>query len=144
LNRVLANDCDAVELVETIPKRGSLEKVYRLKEDLWAGLSGVVKSDEADSHSLRALSPGVCFLEAVEALGEGTFDQLKGSAWEWFPATLDDKAWQAIRKARRAFNEQLDEAVEESRERGKKKAHKTRNVVVGVAAFPAAHPTAGS
>ncbi len=36
LNRVLAGSCEAIELVETIPRRGSLEKIYRLSDDLWS------------------------------------------------------------------------------------------------------------
>lgn len=36
LNRVLAKDCDAIDLVEMIPKRGSMEKIYHLNADLWS------------------------------------------------------------------------------------------------------------
>jgi len=31
LNQVLAKDCGIVELVDSIPRRGAIEKVYRLK-----------------------------------------------------------------------------------------------------------------
>jgi DNA-binding transcriptional ArsR family regulator len=141
LNRVLAKE-GTVELVETIPRRGSLEKVYRLKEDLWTSLADTVDSNQTDYPLLRRLSPGECFLEAAEALDEGAFGRLEGSAWEWFSVAVDEKVWQALIKARRDFNEQLEKAVEESRGRGQGKARKTRDVVVGVAAFPAARPGA--
>lgn len=31
LNRVLAKECEVVELVDTVPRRGSVEKLYELR-----------------------------------------------------------------------------------------------------------------
>lgn len=138
LNRVLAGECKAVDLVEKIPRRGSIEKVYRLDEDLWDGSAG--RSGRGPGRRLRALSPGECFLEAADALDADTFAELDGSAWEWFSVAVDAKAWKRIRKARREFNKEVEAAVEESRAATEGRRTKTREVVVGVAAFPAARP----
>lgn len=138
LNRVLWEGCDAVELIEMIPRRGSVEKVYRLNPKVWAELPAVTEAERAEGE-LRRLTPGECFLEAVEAMDADTFTKLEGSAWEWFPVTVDSEAWEAIGKARREFNKRVEEAVEESHEREQgKKPGPTHQVVVGAAAFPAA------
>jgi DNA-binding transcriptional ArsR family regulator len=140
LNRVLANECDAVDLSEMIPRRGSIEKIYRLKEDLWTDLTAAAETSGRARQVLRMLSPGQCFLEAVEAMDADTFADLEGSAWEWFPVAVDSKAWKEIRAARKEFNKRIQAAVEGSQERGKRRRTATYDVVVGAAAFPAAGP----
>lgn len=138
LNRVLAGECDAVTLVERIPRRGGLEKIYRLNPELWTDLSAVGKASGNAQGPLQMLSPGECFLEAMEAMDADAFGQLEGSAWEWFPVTVDPQAWKAIQAAKGEFNERVEAAVEASRERQGRKRSATLDVVVGVAAFPAA------
>lgn len=135
LNRVLAKECDAVDLIEAVPRRGAVEKVYQLNAELWTDLSAEVKTS---GKVLQALSPGECFLEAVEALDADAFAQLEGSAWDWFPVTVDSKAWKAIRAAKADFDKRVEEAVVESRGREKRGRSVTHDVVAGVAAFPAA------
>ena len=135
LNRVLAKECDAVDLIEAVPRRGAIEKVYQLNAELWTDLSVEVKASGKD---LEALSPGECFLEAVEALDADAFAQLEGSAWDWFPVTVDSKAWKAIQAAKADFDKRVEEAVVQSGERDKRENGATHDVVVGVAAFPAA------
>lgn len=39
LNQVLARDCEVVELVDAVPKRGALEKIYGLDRKVWSHLS---------------------------------------------------------------------------------------------------------
>lgn len=39
LNQVLARDCEVVELVDAVPKRGALEKIYGLDQEVWSHLS---------------------------------------------------------------------------------------------------------
>jgi DNA-binding transcriptional ArsR family regulator len=140
LNRVLAGECDAVTLIETVPRRGSIEKIYRLNAELWTDLAAVAEGSNRPRRTLRMLSPGECFLEAVEAMGADTFAQLDGSAWEWFPVAVDSRAWKAIQAAKKDFNQRVETAVEEGRERKKRRRSETYDVVVGVAAFPAAPP----
>jgi DNA-binding transcriptional ArsR family regulator len=137
LNRVLWEGCDAVELVEMIPRRGSVEKVYRLNPKVWGDLPGATTL-EAERSELRRLTLGECFLEALEVLDGDALAQLEGSAWEWFPVTVDSKAWKAICEARQEFNERVGAAVKESQERGEGRRGKTHEVIVGAAAFPAA------
>jgi DNA-binding transcriptional ArsR family regulator len=138
LNRVLADGCDAVELVETIPRRGSVEKIYRLNPNLWSDPAATAQAGGRGHRALRTLAPGECFLEAVEAMDADAFAELDGSAWEWSPARVDIRAWKEIQSAKRDFNERIEAAVGGSKERAKRRRRKTYDVVVGVAAFPAA------
>lgn len=144
LNRVLAEGCNAVELVKMIPRRGSVEKIYRLNPDLWSDRSAAPHSSGEARGALRTLAPGECFLEAVEAIDANAFVELDGSAWEWFPATIDIKAWKEIQSAKRDFNDRVEGAVEEFQESPRRRRRDTYEVVVGVAAFPAAPRGEGS
>ena len=40
LNQVLAKECGVVELVDTIARRGALEKIYGLNAEAWEALAG--------------------------------------------------------------------------------------------------------
>jgi DNA-binding transcriptional ArsR family regulator len=145
LNQVLAKECDVIELTHTVPKRGALEKFYRLKSDAWSDLSAPAGSETGAAGGMRMLSLGECLLEAVEAMDGETFALLEGSAWEWFPVTVDTKAWKAIGKARKEFNQAVAAAVAESHERDSHRGETEKHgVVVGAAAFPAAHALSDS
>lgn len=146
LNQVLAGECGVVELAESVPKRGAVEKFYRLKSDAWADLSPASGSQVSAAGDMRMLSPGECLLEAVEAMDGRTFDLLEGSAWEWFPVAVDTKAWEEIGEAREEFNQAVAAAVAESHKRdsGRSDMTEKHRVVVGAAAFPTAHAITGS
>lgn len=47
LNQVLARDCEVVEMVDAIPRRGALEKVYKLKVEIWGELAGPLERSPA-------------------------------------------------------------------------------------------------
>jgi DNA-binding transcriptional ArsR family regulator len=141
LNQVLARECGVIELVDAVPKRGALEKIYELKPEVWSDLPPAAAAKGGSTGGLRMLSLGECLLEAVEAMDGETFALLEGSAWEWFPATVDSEAWEAIGKAREQFNQAVAAAVAASQERdaGRNGAAEKHGIVVGAAAFPAAN-----
>jgi DNA-binding transcriptional ArsR family regulator len=135
LSQVLAKECDIVELVDTVPRRGAIEKFYRLK---FHALSGADPGDEGDPQPpSRRMSFEECLIVAVSAMDAGAFAALDGSSWDWSLAEVDALAWQEIRAAGEEFNARTREAAEASRLRA---AGETRSVVVGVAAFPAVSP----
>lgn len=43
LNQVLAKQCKVVELVDTVPRRGSVEKIYRLRIEAASRLPAAVE-----------------------------------------------------------------------------------------------------
>lgn len=133
LNQVLAKECGVVELVEAIEKRGALEKIYGLKFEALGGGDPLRRAEPDDA--IRPMSVEECFIVAVAAMEEAPFGGLPGSAWEWSLARVDAKAWREICDAREEFDRRAQAAVEASRVRGPEKD--TRDVVVGVANFPA-------
>jgi DNA-binding transcriptional ArsR family regulator len=143
LNKVLSTECGVIELVDAVPRRGALEKFYRLKPDAWADLPSVTQPAEA-SGGMRRMPLGECLLEAVEAMEGETFASLEGRAWEWFPLEVDNRAWKEILEARQEFNKRIEVAVEEGRKRaeGRKGSAKRHEIVVGAVAFPAARSVA--
>ena len=137
LNQVLAKECEIVELTRTVPRRGALEKIYRLKfQALTEG--DPIHGDKAQE-GLRTMSLEECFIVAVAAMDANALEALEGSAWEWFLTRVDSKGWSEIRAAADAFNKSARAAVERSQERAGE--GETYDVVVGAAAFPAASPS---
>ena len=136
LNQVLARECDVVELVDSVPRRGAMEKIYGLKfQALTEGDS--TRRDEAQE-GRREMSLEECFIVAVAAMEADAFEDSQGSTWDWFLAEVDAEGWSEIRDASEDFNERTRAAVDSSQERGE--GGGTSDVVVGVAAFPAASP----
>jgi len=133
LSQVLAKECDIVELVDTVPRRGAVEKFYRLK---FHALSGADPGEEGGEPS-RRMSFEECFIVAVSAMDADVFVELEESGWDWSLAEVDAVAWEEIRAASEEFNARVQAAAEASRLRA---AEETRSVVVGAAAFPAVSP----
>ena len=135
LSQVLAKECDIVELVDTVPKRGALEKFYRLK---FHALSDADPgAEDGPRPSARRMSFEESLILAVSAMDADVFADLDGSSWDWSLAEVDAEAWGEIRAASEEFDARMREAAEASRRRA---AGETRSVVVGVAAFPAVSP----
>jgi DNA-binding transcriptional ArsR family regulator len=135
LSQVLAKECDIVEIVDTVPRRGAVEKFYRLK---FHALSGAeVGADGEETSPSRRMSFEECLIVAVAAMDAGAFADFGGGNWDWSLAQVDEVAWQEIRKAGEEFNARMAKAAAASRRRA---AEDGRSVVVGVAAFPAVSP----
>ncbi|HET9199041.1 MAG TPA: helix-turn-helix domain-containing protein [Solirubrobacterales bacterium] len=132
LSQVLAKECDIVELVDTVPRRGAVEKFYRLK---FHALSEADPGEEGAARlSPRRMSFEECFIVAVSAMDADALAEREGSSWDWSLAEVDAVAWDEIRAASEEFNARTRQAAEESRRRAGGEAS---SVVVGVAAFPA-------
>lgn len=65
LNRVLAKQCEVVELIDTVPRRGSVEKIYGLRIDAPADLPAAGESGSRDE-LLWAMALGRSLFEALE------------------------------------------------------------------------------
>lgn len=141
LNQVLAKECDVVELVESLPRRGAIEKFYRLKFQAAPKRRGGRKGAESPSR-MRRMSLEECFIVAAAATDSDSFEALDGAGWEWFLAQVDDEGWQEVREAGADFNRRVEAVVAEGQDAAGGGA--SREVVVGVAAFPAAPPPSAS
>lgn len=137
LNQVLAKECEVVELVEAVPRRGAMEKIYGLRFDALSEGTSAQRTDAKDGP--RSMSFEECFIVAVAAMEANAFEDLEGGTWNWFLAQVDSEGWSEIRDAEGDFNQRARAAVDGSRERNEGKPL-PRDVVVGVASFPAASP----
>jgi len=66
LNKVLAGQCKVVELVDTVPRRGSVEKIYELKAASPVGLPAPAGAGSA-AEMAWAMALGESMLAALEA-----------------------------------------------------------------------------
>lgn len=140
LNKVLSDECEVLELTASIPRRGAIEKFHDLKFQALAKGERAGRG-EADG-GLRKMSLEECFIVAAAAADFGGFEELDGSAWEWFLARVDDEGWEEIREAGDEFNRRVGMAVNRSQEAVDEGA--AHDVVVGVAAFSAVSPAPAS
>ena len=143
LNRVLAQECEVVELEKAVPRRGALEKFYRLRfQALTEGESDRDDEAEDDSKGPRAMSLEESFIVAVAAMDGDAFEAVEGSAWDWLLAPVDPTGWQEIRDAGEVFNERVRAAVAKSRR--SEDESEAKDVVVGVSMFPALFPSSST
>lgn len=142
LNKVLWREHHLVEVVDSVHRRGAVERFYRLKRSAWGDLHSVAESME--SEVLEQIPLGECLLEAVEAMESESFGSLEGSACQWFSVAVDDKGWQEVLEAREEFNKRVEAAVARGRKRaeGSARSGKRYEIVVGAAAFPSARAIA--
>jgi DNA-binding transcriptional ArsR family regulator len=144
LNKVLARQCDVVELVEVVPKRGASEKIYALNEQSIVGVLPWPGIPDPVRRSLRAMSLREFLTVTIAAIEAGSLDSPLGSTLEWSPAQVDRQSWLEIRDATKQFNEAVKDAVGKSRarKREQKGSDGLHNVIVGIAAFQApCHPS---
>lgn len=136
LNQVLADRCNAVELVETIRRRGSIEKVYRLRPEarLIAELTMPSAGQTTSTPVPEQISLEAFIAVAATAIENQAFNDLSGSAWEWFPAAVDTDTWTQICEARADFNTRVREVLGAFHSAPGEQP--TRSVIVGVATFP--------
>lgn len=66
LNKVLAEQCGVIELVDTVQRRGSVEKFYELRGGAPLGLAAAANAESCDEVSWT-ISLGQGLLTAVEA-----------------------------------------------------------------------------
>jgi DNA-binding transcriptional ArsR family regulator len=66
LNKVLAGQCDVVELVDSVPRRGAIEKFYRLK--LHALSEDDPGAGDGTRGAARKMSPEERFIVEVAAM----------------------------------------------------------------------------
>ncbi|HEU5063941.1 MAG TPA: winged helix-turn-helix domain-containing protein [Solirubrobacterales bacterium] len=139
LNHVLSRECEVVELTKTVPRRGALEKFYRLRLQALTEGDSIPAAEEERRGGSRVMSLEECFIVAVGAMETDAFET-EGSGWDWFLAEVDPEGWKEICQARDEFNQRARAAVDASQARAD--AADARDVVVGATAFPAVPPPA--
>jgi DNA-binding transcriptional ArsR family regulator len=115
LNQVLARECGVVELVETVARRGALEKVFGLNRAIWQEVSSVPEFGGGGCDWLPIEVDSPTWQEICEARRD-----------------FQSRVAEAVEASR-----QRSEGSEEL-------STETRRFIVGVAAFPTAGSSGGS
>ena len=127
-------DCGCVELVETIPRRGAVEHIYKLTPQ--GGIGS--RAWQNVPPSLRSGIVGGAFdafvKRAVEALEGGTLQSREGSGITWIPLMVDEQGWDELRQVSEEAEARFRRVAEESADRLKEPT-KAIAVIVAVAAF---------
>lgn len=134
LNRVLAHECGAVRLVDTVQRRGGTEKVYALTEkrlwvpEFWDGLP------PGAGDGLRQFS-----LQEFLAQTLAVIDQGDAAVLSWQAAEVDEIGWHEIVAAAKRFQRTVDRAIDRARAHrpGSEKASLIK-VVAGICGCEAA------
>jgi DNA-binding transcriptional ArsR family regulator len=131
--RVL-HKCDLIELVETVPRRGAVEHIYKLKS---YGAIGS-RTWKAVPPSLRAHYAGSALADfttrAVEALDAGTMESREGSGVTWLPLNVDEQGWNELRRVLDNVEKRFRSVADKSAER-MEAPRDGIPVIVAVAAF---------
>jgi DNA-binding transcriptional ArsR family regulator len=126
--------CDCIELVETIPQRGAVEHIYKLKGP---GAIGA-RTWKAVPPSLRTHYVGTALADftnrAVEALDAGTVETREGSGVTWLPLNVDERGWKELRRVLGSVEERFRAVADKSAER-MESPRDGIPVIVAVAAF---------
>jgi len=129
--------CDCVELVETIPARGAVEHIYRLKprsamgSGNWKEVPPALRTHYAGS-SLAAFTS-----RAVEALDAGTAESREGTGVTWLPLRVDERGWKELRRVLGNVEKRFQAVADKSAERMEGSGDGIP-VIVAVAAFETA------
>ena len=131
-------DCGCIELLETIPARGALEHIYKLKPQgaigsgNWKALPPALQTHYAGS-ALAGLAS-----RAVEAMDAGTFESREGSGISWFPLSVDEEGWKELRRVLRNVDKRFRAVGNKSAERLQATGENATSVIVAVGAFEVA------
>lgn len=131
--RVL-HDCGCIELLETIPARGAVEHIYKLKppgaigSETWKDLPPALRTHYAGSALAGFAS------RAVEALEAGTLESREGSGVTWLPLNVDEQGWKELRRVLGNVEKRFRAVEDKSAER-LDTAGDGIPVIVAVAAF---------
>lgn len=126
--------CGLIELVETIPRRGAVEHIYKLKGQ---GATGA-RIWKAVPSSLRTHYAGTALADftnrAVEALDAGTVESREGSGVTWLPLNVDEQGWKELQRVLGNVEGRFRAVADKSAER-MKSPRDGIPVIVAVAAF---------
>lgn len=132
--------CGCVELIETIPSRGAVEHIYKLKPQgaigsgAWREVPPALRTHYAGS-SLAAFTS-----RAVEALDAGTAESREGSGVTWLSLNVDEEGWKELRQMLGRVEKRFRAVADKSAER-MESAEDALPVIVAVAAFEVAGGT---
>jgi len=85
-----------LEVIESIPRRGAVEHVYRGLARVFFDDAEFEATAEEDRRQLSRISLQGLFARADRAIWEGTFDARIDRHLTWMPMQLDERGWEEV------------------------------------------------
>ncbi len=85
-----------LEVIESIPRRGAVEHVYRGLARVFFDDAEFEATAEEDRRQLSRISLQGLFARADRAIWEGTFDVRVDRHLTWMPMQLDERGWEEV------------------------------------------------
>jgi DNA-binding transcriptional ArsR family regulator len=136
-------DCHCIELAKTVPRRGAMEHIYKLRPRAAFGSRDWQEVPSSLRSHLAGKTLDAFMRRAVEALRAGTPERRKGSGVTWLPLTVDEAGWNELVQAVEGLEKAFFAVAERSAGRLTSPAEGIR-VIVAAAAFEASRDTGGS
>lgn len=106
-----------LEVIESIPRRGAIEHVYRGLARVFIDDAEFEQMDPPDRRQLSRISLQGMVARADRAIAEGTFDARADRHLTWLPMQLDERAWEEVIATLAATFAQLTVIREDARDR---------------------------
>lgn len=106
-----------LEVIESIPRRGAVEHVYRGLARVFIDDAEFEQMDPPDRRQLSRISLQGMVARADRAIAEGTFDARTDRHLTWMPMQLDERAWEEVIATLAATFAQLTVIREDARDR---------------------------
>lgn len=106
-----------LEVIESIPRRGAVEHVYRGLARVFIDDAEFEQMDPPDRRQLSRISLQGMVARADRAIAEGTFDARTDRHLTWMPMQLDERAWGEVIATLAATFAQLTVIREDARDR---------------------------
>lgn len=98
-------ECECIELVDTVPRRGAMEHFYRATSRIFLDVSDWARVPKSVRPGVSGSVVQTVIEDATEALTSGTLDRRPDRHLSWTPMILDLEGWQELTKG-------LDEMLE--------------------------------
>lgn len=110
-------ECECIELVDTVPRRGAMEHFYRATSRAFFDVSDWGTVPQSVRPGLSGSLIQTVIEDASQALTAGTLDQRADRHLSWTPMILDLEGWQELTKGLAAMLESVFEIQAASAER---------------------------
>jgi hypothetical protein len=129
-----------LEVIESIPRRGAVEHVYRGLARIYFDDAEFEKMPRETRRTLSRISLQGLIARADRAIREGTFDTRTDRHLTWLPMQLDERGWgEVVATLAAAFNE-LTQIRQDANDRLASSGDEVLPATVGILGFPSPPP----
>jgi DNA-binding transcriptional ArsR family regulator len=138
LINVLDEECEVVELVDRVKRRGAWEKFYAFRRESILSILASPDLPDPIRQSLFGASLKEFFGETIAAIEAGAIDSPGTNTLEWVPIQVDGQGWHDIGDAAEQFKQRVRNAIRDSRSRSSSGSKEVlRSAIFGIALYEA-------